>query len=159
MAENMEIYSIKVSLRKCGVATNAIIRRQPIIFPTVRVKYRNIGEAGYNGISKTYDLKDAGLTEKNWAGSCCGATYFIICNTWAYVLYDKGGTFIKSFPISEVGEIVSATSSFFVTRSSDGIERIWCGDGTLKEKHELSAGQISELKKCKILRKGEFNNS
>ena len=99
MTDGMYIYSIKVSLRKCGINSSAgyknIFGRETlpksIRFPEVRIKYRNAGEIEYNGISQSYDLNLAGLTEKNWKGACCGANYFLISNTSSYFLFDKNG--------------------------------------------------------------------
>jgi len=164
MTERMDIYSIKVSLHKCGIDSSAgftnIFGRntlpKSIIFPKAKIKYRSPGEIKPNGISETYDLKDACLTENNWAGACCGSSYFIICNTSSYSIYDKNGIFIKRLYVKEVGELVSARALFFVTRTSDGIERLWSCKGDLKEENKLSAEQMLKLKKCKILRKGEY---
>lgn len=61
MNEKMDIFYIKVSLDKCGIAglTNIFGREsltKSIIFPKVLIRYRYAGEIEYNGVSKTYDL-------------------------------------------------------------------------------------------------------
>lgn len=164
MTEGMDIYSIKVLFRKCGINSSAgyknIFGRETlpksIIFPQVRIKYRNEGVIEYNGISEYYDLKLAGFTEKSWEGACCGSNYFLISNASCYSLFDKNCTFIKLMYVKDVGILVRAEALFFVTRTSDGIERTWWGDGSLKEENTLSPEQMPELKKGKNLRKGEF---
>ena len=106
MEDNMYIYSIKMSLQKCGETTWDIFGRKTqktSIFPIIRVKYRNANEIEYNGISKTYDLTSTGLTEKNWEGACCGVSYFLISNTKSYSLYDKNGIFIKRCMLKMLG--------------------------------------------------------
>lgn len=164
MTDGMDIYSIKVLLRKCGINSSAgyknIFGRETlpksIILPQVRIKYRNAGEIEYNGFSEYYDLKLAGFTEKSWEGACCGNSYFLISNTSSYSLFDKNCTFIKRMEVKDVGILVRAEALFFVTLTSDGVERIWWGDGSLKEENTLSPEQMLELKDRKILRKGEF---
>lgn len=96
------------------------------------------------------------MTEKNWEGACCGSSYFLISNTSSYSLFDKNCTFIKCMYVKDVGTLVSAEALYFVTRTSDGIERTWWGDGNLKEEKTLMPEQMLELKNRKILRKGEF---
>lgn len=160
----MEIYSIKVSLNKCSINSSSgytnIFGRETlpksIVFPKVRVKYRNSGESEHNGITKSYDLKEAYLTEKNWAGASCGSAYFIICNTSYYSLYNKEGIYINRLNVKKVGELVSVMGDTFVTRTADGTERVWNADGSLREEHTLLDSQLPETKKNKILRKGEY---
>lgn len=159
MEDKMDIYSVKVSLQKCGESTWDIFGRKiqkTLIFPIIRVRYRNPGENEPNGISKTFDLQRAGLTEKNWTGACCGVNWFIVSNTSGYTLYDKNGSFIKRLLINEVGELVSIEDLCFSTQSSDGIVRVWCSDGSLKEEYKLTPEQIATNKICRIIRKGEY---
>lgn len=159
MEDNVNIYSVKVSLQKCGESTWDIFGRKiqkTLIFPIIRVKYRNPDENKPNGISKIFDLRRAGLTEKNWAGACCGVNWFIVSNTSGYTLYDKNGSFIKRLIVNEVGEITSVGDSCFSTQSLDGIVRVWGSDGILKEEYKLTPEQMAADKKCKILRKGEY---
>ena len=159
MEDNMYIYSVKMSLQKCGESTWDIFGRKiqkTSIFPIIRVKYRNANEIEYNGISKTYDLSSTGLTEKNWEGACCGVSYFLISNTKSYSLYDKNGIFIKRLYVKDAGTLVAVGASHFVTMSSDGIERVWGGDGNLIEENTLTPEQILELNNNKVFRKGEF---
>lgn len=58
--------------------------------------------------------------------------------------------------VKDVGVLIRAEALFFVTLTSDGVERIWWGNGRLKEENKLSPEQMPELKNGKILRKGEF---
>ena len=158
MEDSMYIHSIKVTLSKIGMTpplTNIYGRKslqKYIIFPRVRIKYRNIDSLDYNGISKTVDLKDAGLTENNWAGACCGVTWFLVSNSSCYTLYDINGNFIKHLFISEVGELNGRGSRFFTTCTPDGTERVWWEDGSLKNEYKLSSDRIH---KVNVLRKGE----
>lgn len=161
MNDNMDVYSVKVSLKKYRhTGYKNIFGRESlqtsIVFPVIRVKYRNSGENEPNGISKTFDLNRAGLTEKNWAGACCGVNWFLVSNTSGYTLYDKNGSFIKRLIVNEVGEITSVGDSCFSTQSLDGIVRLWGSDGILKEEYKLIPEQMAADKKCKILRKGEY---
>ncbi|MDE6378730.1 MAG: hypothetical protein K2K72_08305 [Duncaniella sp.] len=125
-----------------------------IIFPRVRIKYRNVDSLEYNGISKTVDLKDAGLTEKNWAGACCGLNWFLVSNSSSYILYDLNGNFVKQLIISEVGELIGIGTRHFSTCTPDGIQRVWWEDGSLKDVIKLP-DEWPRKAKVKILRKGE----
>ena len=58
--------------------------------------------------------------------------------------------------IKEVGAIGRVEALFFVTRTSDGIERTWCSDGSLKEENMIPIEQMREFKFPKVLIKGEF---
>ena len=159
MEDNMDIYSVKVSLQKCGESTWDKFGRKTqktSIYPIIRVKYRNENEIEYNGISKTYDLTAACLTEKNWEGACCGVSYFLISNTKSYSLYDINGIFIKRLYVKDVGTVIAVGASHFATLSSDGIGRLWGGNGNLIAEDTFTPDQMLELTKYKVLRKGEF---
>lgn len=164
MEDNMDIYSVKVSLQKCGINSSSGFKnifgretlQKSILFPVIRVKYRNPDENEPNKISKTFNIERACLTEKNWAGACCGVNWFLVSNTSGYTLYDKKGTYIKRLIVKEVGEIVRVGDSCFFTQSSEGIVRLWLSDGSLKEEYKLTPEQMEADKKSRILRKGEY---